>query len=97
MASLENAELDALVARLRKSNIDNIVAGWEGAARDDREAADAITELRQELAEKSMQWQSTMIYLGDERDAARAENEALRALLKFIRAAIEDVVSAESE
>jgi hypothetical protein len=81
-----DAELDALAARLREGGC------VEYCDKLERAAADAITALRQELSERSMQWQSTMIYLGDERDnwqalaaaadadmrKAQAERDALR-------------------
>ncbi len=79
---MDNDELDKLVARLR---------GFEWGDPSTAlisDAADAITALRQErdaALEQNMRWQSEMIYLGDQRDAARAEVDALRALLRETR------------
>lgn len=45
---MNDAELDALVARLRDMALANKLAGWNGDAKDDTDAADAIAALRQE-------------------------------------------------
>ena len=63
-----------LVQRLRDSQHNNIIAGWEGDARDDREAADAITKLSAER-----DYAMEMVNVQD------GQIDALRALLKVAR------------
>ena len=72
---------DELVQRLRASQHDNIVSGWEGDARDDRDAADAIVQLQQDLAAarallKGLAWITPEGSLARKRiDAALAEGK----------------------
>lgn len=90
-----------LVQRLRDSQHNNIIAGWEGDARDDREAADAITKLSAER-----DYAMEMVNVQDnkidalrhdiKRHVAIAEEQAqtidaLRALLREARAALPDM------